>query len=226
MEPKSKSNKRKGNSSDAISQSIIESIFPLKPSKAQLRKIQIMKAALQTFAHIDIAYISYEDIARKAKTSKNLILHHFPKKEELFEFLMLYVRSLFQKYVIEQTVKESTAVLRLKRYGESCMEWVNEFPEHAKVIFLSHYFTSNNYNLRVKHRELTEMGQKRIVVILEQGISEGTIQNGEVVTRAKNIQKIIMGGLTESLAECEAEDRVRLIKIVGEAVLDMAKVKF
>src|SRR5262249_9760247 len=87
---------------EKITASISAQLFPSKLSKADLRKLKILDGAIRTYSSLGIDYISYEDIARESKTSRPLIIHHFPDKRELFEMAIKLIRAQMQELAIDR----------------------------------------------------------------------------------------------------------------------------
>ena len=116
-----------------ILSTIYDELFPKKLTKADRRKIEILESAIRTYAELGIAYVSYEDIARKAKISRPLVQHHFPDKYQLFVMAMKLVRAQFQELAVKSIKDAKDPVEKFKEYVRSTFRWLAAYPEHARV---------------------------------------------------------------------------------------------
>ena len=186
-----------------ISQTLLEQLFPKKLSKSDLKKIQILESAVKTYATLGIGYISYEDIARTAKTSRPLVQHHFPDKRGLFIMAIKLVRAQFQELAVAAIIKEKDPLNQLKEYIRSTFYWLEQKPHHARVWLFFFYLCPADPEIKKLHAELTKMGQTRIAALLEGGYKAGAFSQGDYLLKASNIQRVITGALVELKTERE-----------------------
>jgi AcrR family transcriptional regulator len=181
---------------------LMNELFPKKLSKADRSRLKILEAAIETYADIGIDYISVEDIARKAKTSRPLIQHYFPVKYDLFLFAMRFIRAQFQDIAIAHVQTARNSKDRLTKYVESTFEWAEKKKSHTKSWAMFFYFCASEKDLRVEHTKMTQMGEQRLLALLTEGIRDGTFdEDSDLPFRAKTIQRIITGALTELSTE-------------------------
>ncbi len=185
-----------------LNRSIYEQLFQPQLSKADLRKIQILEAAIDTYAQLPLDYVSYEDIARAAKISRPLVLHHFPEKRDLFATMVKFVRAKMQETAVEElSGARPDALARFKAYINSTFKWLSTQPDHMRVWIFHFYVCASDPEFREGHKELTEIGMKRISALLEQGEREGTLSAKNADAKAKSIQAMITGSLIEAISE-------------------------
>src|SRR5687767_8770103 len=80
---------------------IMKSLPHLAFSKATLRQVQIIEAAIFCYANFGVIDTTFERIAKQAKLSRPLIFHYFNDKTEIFDAAVKYVRAIYQQLVIE-----------------------------------------------------------------------------------------------------------------------------
>lgn len=205
-------------SSDSINKTIYDELFPRVMGKAELRKLEILEAAIATYAELGINYISYEDIARRAKVSRPLINHHFPDKRKLFEMAIKFIRARFQEMAVNELQKHQSPEDKLKAYVRSTVMWTQTSPVHAKAWVFFFYVCISDAKLRNLHRELTTMGMERLVGLLKYVALEKGYSDKNLPEKAKNIQRIITGSLLELATEHDSKDSVASQQICEQTI--------
>jgi AcrR family transcriptional regulator len=208
------------NKSDkSIQESIYDEVMPRTMSRADEKKLLIIQAAIQTYASIDIGYVSYEDIARQAGVNRPLVNHHFPDKEVLFTLASKTIRAHFQKLAIEEIQKKDNPKDQLIAYVSACLRWAQESSEHFRAWMFFFYICMANPKQRSLHKELTDMGMHRIEGLLQAAAHAGqTTGPADLAIKAKNIQRVITGAMVEFATEHDHTDSKSLHSIRDQAV--------
>lgn len=181
--------------------SILDSLFPPTHSASTGRKAQILEAAIKSYVRNGVEKTTPGRIAQICKVSRPLVLHYFPNRQELFDYVVRYIRARFQQIAIEAIQKASTPRQQLEAYVDSTFDWIRLYPEHAKVWLLFFYYCSIERKRLQMHSELTEMGRSRIQALLEMGTKSGDFACHEPGLVAKMIQVAISGALLSVLTE-------------------------
>ena len=177
-------------------------LVPLLPtSKSQKRRISIIEGALRCYAKLGIEKTTFDQIAKEAKTSRPLLLHYYPNKEEIFLLCANYVRARFQSYAVQYLQKGNTTVEKFDLYIESCFEWLKDYPEDVTFWSLFYYSTRTNKKCLKMNIDLLLVGQKRIAALLELLHKERKIPKQDFFWNAKIIQTIITGALIQFSSE-------------------------
>jgi AcrR family transcriptional regulator len=145
--------------------------------------------------------VSFEKIAKAAGVTRPLVHHYFDDKSRLFEFVVKMVRANFQNFAIESFAGLKEPEEMLRAYINSTFEWLSKFPTHGRLWLLFYYYCGIKDEYLQMNSELVEMGQKRIVQILEAGKIEGLFRFTDAMTSAKLIQTVITGALVELATE-------------------------
>ncbi len=201
--------------SSAVSKTIYQELFPKKLSKSDKRKIEIIEGAIRAYAIVDFNSVSFDDIAKPAKTSRKLVQHYFPEKQELFETSMKLIRAQFQVQAVEAISKAQSPLDQFKEYVRSTFYWAKNQPQHAKAWMLFFMVCSQTPKFKKMHLELTKMGEQRIIAVISSLKLKRTLELNEASYIAKTIQRLITGGLIEVCTEAHVED----IELVQEQVL-------
>ena len=201
--------------SKIISKTIYQELFPKQLSKSDKRKIEIIEGAIRAYASVDFDSISFDAVATPAKTSRKLVQHYFPDKNELFETSMKLIRAQFQVLAVEAISKAQTPKAQIEEYIRSTFYWAKSQPLHTKAWMLFFQICAQKPKFKNMHAELTKMGEQRIMAMISNLKKSEKIAANELLNVAKNIQRLITGGLIEVCTERNIED----VELVQEQVV-------
>ncbi|MGZ3768998.1 MAG: TetR/AcrR family transcriptional regulator [Bdellovibrio sp.] len=196
--------------SNTLTASIYRELFPATLSKADKRKLEILEAAIKTYADLGVEYVSYEDIAREAKVSRPLVQHHFPDKRELFLFCVRFIRAQYQELAVHYISQAKGPREQLIFYVRSTLPWLKDYRPHVSAWLFYFYLCCGDKEFRNEHRSLTEMGYNRIIEILHQGSEAGVFSKKDFARKAKAIQQLITGTVMQYMTENEPGDFANL----------------
>lgn len=192
-------------------------LFPqMEKPRNQRRSLEILEGAIQVYAKYGAEGATDDLIAKASGISRPLIFRYFKDRESLFETATKYVRVNFQHYTVSVLEKEKTAEDMLRAYIKATLRWIDDYPDHARVLIYFLYICSLKKSENRVNTEFNKASHQRIVAILQQGLQEGAFSCSDVEDTAKMIQTLIIGGMvnwtTESLPMGKDEYRKSLIK--------------
>ncbi len=192
-----------------------------KLSKSDQTRIQIIEAAIRTYATLDINYVSYEDIAREAGISRPLVRHYFPDKLELFVMGVTVIGQNLQR--ISQNAIDAAADPQdqLIAYIHSVFFWLKKYREHARAWLYLIYLSPTERSLRKSNRRLTQAGEQRFHRIILAGIDAGIFRVSNPQAAARGIQRILTTAILELLADREVKESESVCKDVVEISLTL-----
>lgn len=166
-------------------------LFEPRLSKSQRTRLRILEAAIACYATTGFEGATYDRIAKKAKTSRPLVMHYYPDRDELLLEAIKFVRANFQRVAIE-AAKAAGPGEALAGYVASTFDWIEKFHSHAVTWILFYYGCAIRPKWNEINTELVRIGHARISMIIgEKGLG----------VRAKRIQLIITGALISALTE-------------------------
>jgi TetR/AcrR family transcriptional repressor of bet genes len=205
-------------------------ILPQKASKSQLRKIQIMEAAIEISAAEGLDGTTYDRIASYCGTSRQLVQHYFPKREEMFLLAIQYLRSNARKVVYEQIDKlvppdSPDLVARLAAYVSGTFHWFSRYPSHTKVWPIFYSYAASKKKYREINTDLSVRMEAQIHGMIAEGKKRGQFRCKDAKAAARTVQMLVTGALlamlTEdvdaSAAEIESQIRAASLLIAGAA---------
>jgi len=197
---------RQKSDTKVLHQDLFKEIFPTELSKADARRLSILEAAIRTYSHLEIDYVTYEDIAREAKVSRPLILHYFPQRRDLFFTMIRFIRAGLQGMAIQSFDEGNDPLEGFSRYVHAVFDWPIKYPDHARVWLILFYFASHDNELKKEHARITRMGMERICAMLkatEIAKLAPKRTNQDRLALAKALQAQITGAFVECMTESE-----------------------
>jgi AcrR family transcriptional regulator len=181
-----------------VSLEALDGLFARAATRAERRKLEIVEGAIRSYAKQGIDGTTFDTIAKEAKTSRPLVLHHFKTKEEIFTLSIKFIRLNYQNYVDAQLEKETDAVARFKVYVSQSLRWRAEFSQHAQVWVLFWFQCTYDKKARALNTLLQNIGDERIRALLQDGIEAKAFSVKKLEETARLIQVLINGGLVLS----------------------------
>jgi len=159
---------------------IYAELFPRKLTKGDLTRLKIIQAAIHCIAKQGIENLTFEAVGKRMGMNRAQIKYHFTQKETLVDHAYDYVISVAQKMVIERLKVAETWKDQLCAVVNGFFDWAETYPEQGSVFLLFYYTATFNPQHRKLHTRIGEMGDDRIVAILEKVKSQKNWSDGEV----------------------------------------------
>lgn len=132
-----------------------------KLTKGQLTQLKIIDGALHLLSRNGIQSVTLQQIAKYTKTSHPLILKHFTNKETLLQAVRKYVTFQNHKWVDSKIKNEMNGREKLMTFLYENFVWANKYPEQAKIILLTYYYSSLDHSKYSPGQAAFELGVKR-----------------------------------------------------------------
>lgn len=192
----------------------IYNLFEYTPSKGDLKKLEITKAAIECLAEVGIEKTTFEAIAQKIGTRRAHVAYHFPEKHKIFLSAIKYVLATYQHFIGQAVEAGLTGEEKLENYVKASFQWMETHDEQVTVLMLMFYLCAMemdfmNYYSQVREKELerirnilhTDFGprfdKERIDFIAK------TIWNtvhSEIMIIVTNKGKVVSKGMSNSLS--------------------------
>ncbi len=170
-------------------------IFEQKPSRAELRKFQLIESAISIYANTGIDKVTFDTIAKRNKVSRTLVQHYFGDQQSLVLMCAKFIRAKFQRSAVEAVRLSQEPKECLTKYIEAAFAWIEDYLDHAKVWLLFYHYCTVNPKVLAEHTVLTEMGRDRIVAMIKHFPGNDNVSAVVLHARAYFIQSIITGSL-------------------------------
>ena len=166
-----------------------------KKSKKVKTKIQIVEAAIDFLSTSSFEKLSYAGVAEKANVSKQLVHTYYSVKDDLFFMVFVYIRSVYQAYVLKKVEANAADEGLFKAYIRSALSWVHDMNSHSTVWPLIWYFSARDSRFMKLCVELEEIGQSRISAIIGQDLKTRDLVCANADKAAQNIQRYLTGSI-------------------------------
>lgn len=174
-------------------------MLPLRITKGEVRKDEIIRAAVECLVEGGYEHFNYNTIGLKAGLARSHIAHYFPDKREILYLVVHGIYRELQQLVIEKITEASTADAQIKGVIDATVEGIARERGWALVILLFTHVCAQDEKYRKLYTEIRKVGAKRIDRILQgkECLSELTPRLRYNV--ARGVQSIILGGVVENL---------------------------
>ena len=193
----------------------------LEEPKAKRRAFMLLEAAIQCFSRNGFENVTLQMIAHEAGVTRPLLRHYFNDLDDIRETSVKYIRLLFQKIAVNELEKGKDAEDALELYILSCFHWAENLKTHARVWFAFLHLCSHQKRYRKINSEAVIVGERRIISLIEYGVSSGAFVTKDTARAAKMIQTLITGALVT--VGSEDYDPQQMAKYVLSECLKMVK---
>lgn len=197
----------------------IYELFEFKPRKGDLKKIEIILAAIECMATIGYEKTTYEAIAQKIGTRRAHVAYHFRDKSDIFEASIKFINASYQKTAMEQLESAKDGMEMIVNYIQAPFIWAEENPQQLSVMLLFYYLCLIDEKYQELHAGLRQKGVERIEYILTTKLTK-KVPAAEARPMAKAIQNLMSGTLMD-LSTTGQMTLKQGRKLVKEQVLKM-----
>ena len=202
--------------------SSIYDFFEVKPRKGDLKKMEILLAAIDCIADIGFEKTTYEAIARKIGTRRAHVAYHFRDKSDIFEACIRYIHASYQQKSIEHLETARDDEDMLFKYIEAPFYWAIENPKQLSVMLLFYYLCRVDNKYLELHTELRQNGFERIQYILTNKVK---LHVDKSTPLAKAIQNLMSGFILDAgtTTNKELEEALEESKATINQMIEHAK---
>lgn len=171
-------------------------LFDLRPRKGDLKKMEIILAAIDVMADEGIEKTTYEAIASRIGTRRAHVAYYYKDKNDIFMSAIRYIMANYQQLLIENMQSAESGTEMLIKYVEGPFIWAERFPAQLKVMLLFYYLCTIKSEFKDLHDQIRKSGVERIQFILTNKMKEN-FESQEAQQVAKMIQNSISGAILD-----------------------------
>ncbi len=168
-----------------------------KPRKGDLRKLEILEAAIQCLSSDGIHHTTFESVGKQLGIGRAHVAYHFPELGDLIEAAIKFCVSHVQALTVDAVSAEDSDQEKLEAFINATFEWVQRYPQQASAILLLYYLASIDRRYKKLHDEVRTLGAKRIQALLEGCLGRKHKAKSELL--ARRVQAIMTGNIVEFL---------------------------
>lgn len=179
-------------------------LFELGALKGDVRKAQIITAAIECIATVGIEDTTFDAIGKRLNIRRSHVAYHFADKPQIIESAIRYITAVAQETTVELLKAARSRDEKLAAVVEGAFRWAREQPEQATAMLLLHYYASFRPEYRRLHHQIRASGAVRLATILE--------GHPRALGMARQIQFLITGSLLECLSTQKKLSEIAEIK--------------
>lgn len=196
----------------------LSNLFEIKPSKGDMKRLEIIQATIECLATIGFEKTTYESIAKVVGTRRAHINYYFSDKNDIFKECVKYIVTNYQQTSLKHIQKAQTPEQMLLHFVEGPYVWAKSEPKQLTVMLLFYYLCNISEEYKELHDEIRGNGAKRLVYILHEKMG---LTKKRATFLSKVIQNSISGYIldagTTSLTTLEKAEKDNL-KFVSELI--------
>jgi AcrR family transcriptional regulator len=167
--------------------------FDHAPRKGELKKYQIVLAAIDCIGEQGVQAATLEAIGKRAGISKSLVLYHFDSVDKIIGQCVRHVTATAQEITVRRVTRAADWRGRVGGYVEGGFEWAARHPNQASLMMLFYHLSAHQPEYRKLHAQIRQAGRDRLAAVLEGGFRDAD--------KAARAARVIQGVLTADLVE-------------------------
>ena len=185
-------------------------------------KRKIFETSMKLFAEKGYDATSIEEITSTVGVAKGTLYYHFSSKEEIFNFLVEEGIKLLQNSIDIKTAKFSNYIDKVKAIVLIQIKIVVKY-EDLITILLSQFWGHEERHQKCQKHILDYV--HKIENIIEEGMKQGEIKQGDPRAIASEIYGLICSSLVYKTIHKEEIDMMNLFKEFENTVIEGLRVK-
>jgi AcrR family transcriptional regulator len=198
-----------------------EIYYKLEEPKAKRKAFAILESTIQCLAKKGFEGVTLEMIAREAAVTRPLIKYYFNDLDDLIISAIKFIRLFFQKFVVDQMMRERDEVRMLERYAKACFQWTDIYKSHSQVWLAFLHRCTRSKSERALNTIAVQVGEQRLSELLAQGKEKGLFRHENSAQTAKIIQTLITGAMVTVNAE-DFDDPAAFADLICAQCLSLA----
>jgi len=172
-------------------------LFEFRPRKGDLKKLEIIQAAIDVLANQGLENTTYESLALKINSRRAHVAYHFKDKKMIFLAAVKYILGEFQQNTLD-TVEKAYSENRdpihmLTAYINCVFDWAKNNPSQLSIMLLLYYQCTLDRSYLELHEQFSKDSTERLALLF--GEVEG-IQNPKDCS--KWLQNQLSGAMMDS----------------------------
>lgn len=180
--------------------------------KGDLRRLEIVEAAIQCIAREGIARFSYEQLSEITGLKRSHINYYFPSLESLIEATFSHVIAHGQALTTKGLAAGAGRKDLFKVYIEATLGWFREHPSHVSTMLLFAHFSTFDPRCRELNVVAKKFGEERLYSLIRELKPKASKEDIQVW--ATSVRNLIIGEAIDYFACTPLASYPALIKRV------------
>jgi len=176
-------------------------LFPHQVNKGDLKRYEIIGAAIDCFAKEGFEGGTFDAIAKKLKTRRSHIAYYFSDKDELFSSALRYIIAQAQKVTVEFIAQKKEPLEQVIAMSDAAFEWAKQYPKQAQVLMLFYYSAATSPKYKKMHSEIRKAGLSRIHALVREEFKrrEFEIEDVDVDLHSRALHSLMTGFVLDQI---------------------------
>lgn len=177
----------------------IYELFEFKPRKGDLKKIEIIKAAIECLGTLGVEKTTFEAIATKIGTRRAHVAYHFKDKNDIFKSAIRYIVANYQNLSIQHLSNSQSDRDMLFKYVEAVFMWASKNPHEVAVMLMLYYFCTFDPSYKELNNQIRSGGIERINYLLTNKVDK-TMDSRHAIILSKSIQNLTSAAIIDAFS--------------------------
>ncbi len=207
---------------------LYQQLFGLSPTRADQKKLEIIKAALLVIHQSGFASLSFGTVAKVLKMKAPHIVYYFPSMEALLQMVIRYVTITAQETTIRLLKEARSPREQLVAFVRGSFDHVRENPPHKSAIAAFYLECVRLKEFQLLHKQIRKMGAERVQAILAS--QHPHMAKRDLAFLSSAIQALITGYLVEGITTGQSTSNmehllIKTMKTIERLVESVSKGK-
>jgi AcrR family transcriptional regulator len=184
----------------AVKDAIFFELFPHQINKGDLKRYEIIVAAIDCFAKDGFQGGTFESVAKKLKKRRSHVAYYFKDKDELFISALHYIIAQAQKITIDFIAQKKAPLEQVLAMSDAAFEWAEQYPKQAKVLMLFYYSAASEAKFKKMHTDIRSAGLARLEALICEEFKSRRIEAGvEAATYSRSLHSLMTGFVIDQI---------------------------
>lgn len=175
----------------------LNELFEDGTRKGDLKKMEIILAAIDCLATIGFEKTTFEAIAKRIGTRRAHVAYHYKDKNDIFMAMIKYIVTNYQEISLAHIKDSREGEQTLLHYVEGPFVWAQKNPKQLSVMLLFYYLCSFRDEYLNLNNQIRIAGVERMQFILTNQFSPAyKVEDAKFLS--KQIQNLISGNLIDA----------------------------
>jgi AcrR family transcriptional regulator len=197
-------------------------LFEQKPRKGDIKKFEIVDAAIRCVADEGIRGLTYDAIGKRLRIGRSHVLYHFSSIDLILDASIKFITATAQSITVEEIKKAKSPKQQIEAFVNGAFFWAERHPEQVAVLLLFYHFCATQPQYKGLHSEIRKVGQQRLATMILTGFKDEISDRGKIERIAEMAQGLITGNLLGILTTTQKQDHINEVRIhTAKIILEM-----
>jgi len=197
-------------------------LFEQKPRKGDIKKFEIVDAAIRCVAADGIRGLTYDAIGKRLKIGRSHVLYHFSSIDLILDASIKFITATAQDITVGEIKKAKNPKQQIEAFVNGAFFWAENHPEQVAVLLLFYHFCATQPQYKEIHTEIRKVGQQRLAMMIATGFKDDISEPAKVERIALMAQGLITGNLLAVVTTNKKTDYVNEVRLqTSKAILEM-----